>query len=49
MLKGIETQIGKIGRLKVIINSKDAAHSFLPLKGFKDSRVQGSKRFLLKV
>jgi hypothetical protein len=29
MLKGIEAQIGKIGRFKMIINPKDAAHGFL--------------------
>lgn len=28
MLKGIEAQIGKIGRLKVVINSKNTAHCF---------------------
>jgi hypothetical protein len=29
MLKGIETEIGEIGRFKMIINAKDTAHGFL--------------------
>jgi hypothetical protein len=43
MLKGIEAQISKIGRLNVIIDSENTAHGFLPLRGFKDSRVRGRK------
>jgi hypothetical protein len=30
MLKGIETEIGEIGRFKMIINPKDTAHGFSP-------------------